>query len=42
MKTVAKWSIMNLVRNVVEGSWYEGGNPHKDDAQETYVPGLDD
>jgi len=25
-----------------EGSWYEGGNPHKDDSQDTYVPGIDD
>ena len=25
-----------------EGSWYEGGNPHKDDGQDTYVPGVDD
>ena len=25
-----------------EGSWYEGGNPHKDDSQATYVKGLDD
>jgi len=30
------------VTQAKEGSWYEGGNPHKDDAQETYVPGLDD
>ena len=25
-----------------EGSWYEGGNPHKEDGQDTYVPGMDD
>ena len=25
-----------------EGSWYEGGNPHKDDSQETYDPEVDD
>ena len=25
-----------------EGSWYEGGNPYKDDSQATYVKGLDD
>jgi len=27
---------------VEEGSWYEGGNPHKDDGQDSYVPALDD
>ena len=25
-----------------EGSWYEGGNPNKDDSQETYDPEVDD
>jgi|TARA_B110000285_G_scaffold209637_1_gene250779 hypothetical protein len=29
-------------RSAKEGSWYEGGNPHKDDGQDTYVPGIDD
>jgi hypothetical protein len=25
-----------------EGSWYEGGNPHKEDSQSTYDPEVDD
>ena len=25
-----------------EGSWYEGGNPHKDDSQATFDPEVDD
>ena len=25
-----------------EGSWYEGGNPDKDDSQKTYDPEVDD
>jgi len=31
-----------IVTEVAEGSWYEGGNPHKDDSQDTFVPGIDD
>jgi len=30
------------VTDRAEGSWYEGGNPYKDDSQATYVKGLDD
>tara|TARA_B110000503_G_scaffold128763_1_gene200233 strand:+ start:1676 stop:2221 length:546 start_codon:yes stop_codon:yes gene_type:complete len=32
----------NIVVKKPEGSWYEGGNPHKDDSQDNYVKGLDD
>jgi hypothetical protein len=28
--------------NNKEGSWYEGGNPHKDDSQSTFDPEVDD
>ena len=28
--------------NNKEGSWYEGGNPHKDDSQTTFDPEVDD
>jgi hypothetical protein len=37
------WSDVTVMDRVTkEGSWYEGGNPHKDDSQATYVKGLDD